>query len=225
MAGFTPANPLGWAPKDPVLAAQLNHLDQQLVQAVNGVGGGAYDGPLQLSDVELMPGGAGGIHGAGKIDTTGIIKTDKAVTGGVVKGAKIQPDSALFQSLDMAAVVSCTLDFTAFDHFIVELFDTNTPNQVAVLPQLVFNTATPNPDREVKRGARFEITFVADAGQLGGIQLGPNAWPASVRFRSKTDRLLDGSDNTDLTTFELVNRGTPQQPEFDVVGVHRGSRT
>jgi len=92
VAGFTPSNPMGWAPKDPVTSKQLNHTDQQIVKAVNGVDGGAYDGPLELSDIELMPNGTGGIHGAGKIDTTGKITTTKAITAGVVKGSRYQPE-------------------------------------------------------------------------------------------------------------------------------------
>jgi len=94
---------------------------------------------------------------------------------------------------------------------------------VAVLQALVFQTASADPDHEIKPGAKFTITFVSD--QPGGVQLAANAWPANVRFRSKTDRLLDGTDDKDLTTYEIVNRGTPQAPIFDVLRVSRGTRT
>src|SRR5262245_33551279 len=159
MAGFTPANPLGWAPKDPVKSAQLNHLDQQLVKAVNGVDGGAYDGPLQLSDIEVMKNGAGGIHGDGKIDING------SVTSPVIQGHKYQPENVPFQNVDTSITPTCTLDFTQNDTFLVELSDSTDQFAVATLGKLVFKTSPAAPDHEVKQGARFTVMLVAASGQ------------------------------------------------------------
>lgn len=50
---FTRVKPLGWALKEILTSAQANALDTNLANAVDGVGGGAYDGTLLFSDAQL----------------------------------------------------------------------------------------------------------------------------------------------------------------------------
>jgi len=76
---FTPANPTGWSPYSPVTADQLNHLDDQLVQAVDGVGGGTYSGPLEFTNVTGL-GGTYDLDMTGDVTVTGSITATEDIT-------------------------------------------------------------------------------------------------------------------------------------------------
>lgn len=71
-----PVNPLGWGQKDPITSGQMNGVDQRLVRAVDGVQGGSYSGPVNLT--------ASTLTGTSSVDTTGIVRTKGLVQGGVL---------------------------------------------------------------------------------------------------------------------------------------------
>jgi hypothetical protein len=71
-----PVNPLGWGQKDPITSGQMNGIDQRLVRAVDGVQGGAYSGPVNLT--------ASTLTGTSAVDTTGLVRTKGVLQGGVL---------------------------------------------------------------------------------------------------------------------------------------------
>jgi hypothetical protein len=71
-----PVNPLGWGPKDPITSGQMNGIDQRLVRAVDGVQGGSYSGPVNLTAATLT--------GTSSINTTGSVQSKGLVQGSVV---------------------------------------------------------------------------------------------------------------------------------------------
>jgi hypothetical protein len=71
-----PVNPLGWGQKDPITSGQMNGIDERLVRAVDGVQGGAYSGPVNLT--------ASTLTGTSSVDTTGLVRTKGLLEGGVL---------------------------------------------------------------------------------------------------------------------------------------------
>jgi hypothetical protein len=71
-----PVNPLGWGQKDPITSGQMNGIDQRLVRAVDGVQGGSYSGPVNLT--------ASTLTGTSSVDTTGLVRTKGVLQGGVL---------------------------------------------------------------------------------------------------------------------------------------------
>lgn len=236
MANFTRVKPLGWSLFDILASTAMNLLDIDHAKSVNGDDGGSWAGPVELTD--------GRLHGTSVVNTSGQITTTATVTGNVVHATtnvtaaqdvvadsavkadvglfdRTQPRAAQEQSVDCAGGGSTVeLDLVSFSHHVVSLSDGSGPSETAILSEVTLVTATGDADLQLKRGARFTITFKAT--QAGGMGIAFDAFPATVEGLRNSDLVGFRSSATESITIELEQIGTPGAPRLKAVGVTYG---
>jgi len=184
----------------------MNNLDIDHEKSVNGDDGGSWGGPVKFEDFEILSTGTGEQYGPGRIRMQGAIVGEKQILPN-----KIAPNHVYYELVDCSVPYpAVSLDLVNYDHFMIELF-TSTPSDVARVGIFTPVTATGDPDREVKTGARFKLCVFCSAGQLNGLMFAGFAW---IRGVTESDLASMEFSDTDAAIITAINIGTPSSPDW-----------
>ena len=238
--------PLGVPVGTVLTSPTIESMDINISKSINGVDGDLINGHIEFTDVELT--GTCSINTSGNIVTTGDVTCDNLNVNDVVVGTSLSVPSLVVttvtcdtvdasiskcnrheprdigtQSIDCSTGTVLALNFLQYDHWLITLSDSSSPQACAVLTTTatLVDTSGGFPEVRVRPCAEYSITFKAAAGQVGGIGLSPGIFPASFRGLSaadllgpRTGQVTETDGDEDWIRIDLINTGTTTAPIY-----------
>lgn len=119
------------------------------------------------------------------------------------------------QTIDTATATTLAVNFIADDTWVITLLNGADPTAAAVLSTVgAFTDTNGTAHLQLKPGSKVSILFKAGAGQVGGIGLHPNVFPASVIGLSPAELAGPQHGANDWMRVDLVNIGTAATPKY-----------